>query len=45
SLGVQEGRIVAKGFGASVPVAPNTTVVNRAKNRRVQLILTLPVGN
>jgi len=40
-LGVEEGRIVAKGYGASVPVAPNTTAVNRAKNRRMQLILTL----
>jgi outer membrane protein OmpA-like peptidoglycan-associated protein len=42
SLGVEEGRIVAKGFGASTPVAPNTTVANRARNRRVQIILTLP---
>jgi outer membrane protein OmpA-like peptidoglycan-associated protein len=41
SMGVDEGRIVAKGLGASVPVAPNTTVANRAKNRRVQIILTL----
>lgn len=41
SLGVAEGRIVAKGFGASVPVAPNTTVANRAKNRRMQVILSL----
>lgn len=40
-LGVEEGRIVAKGYGASVPIAPNTTNVNRAKNRRVQLILDL----
>ncbi len=40
-LGVDEGRIVAKGYGASVPVAPNTTPVNRAKNRRMQLILSL----
>jgi outer membrane protein OmpA-like peptidoglycan-associated protein len=42
SLGVDEGRIIAKGFGASSPVAPNTTVANRAKNRRLQVILTLP---
>ena len=41
SMGVTEGRIVAKGFGASLPVAPNTTAANRAKNRRVQVILTL----
>jgi len=42
SFGVDEGRIVAKGYGASAPVAPNTTVANRAKNRRLQVILTLP---
>ena len=41
ALGVEEGRIVAKGYGASVPVAPNTTVANRAKNRRLQVVLTL----
>jgi outer membrane protein OmpA-like peptidoglycan-associated protein len=40
TLGVQEGRIVAKGFGASVPVAPNTTNGNRAKNRRMQIVLS-----
>jgi outer membrane protein OmpA-like peptidoglycan-associated protein len=28
-----------KGMGATLPVAPNTTNVNRAKNRRVNLIL------
>ena len=41
TMGVQEGRIVAKGFGATMPVAPNTTAANRAKNRRLQVILTL----
>jgi outer membrane protein OmpA-like peptidoglycan-associated protein len=40
SSGVSEDRIQAKGFGATLPVAPNTTNVNRAKNRRVQVILT-----
>ncbi|MEO6655316.1 MAG: OmpA family protein [Pyrinomonadaceae bacterium] len=43
ALGVDEGRIVAKGYGASVPVAPNTTNANRAKNRRVQVVLSLYV--
>lgn len=43
SMGVAEGRIVAKGYGASVPVAPNTTAANRAKNRRLQVIL-IPNG-
>ncbi|MEO7539802.1 MAG: OmpA family protein, partial [Pyrinomonadaceae bacterium] len=40
TIGVEEGRIVAKGFGASVPVAPNTTNLNRAKNRRMQIVLS-----
>ena len=38
AAGVEESRLFAKGFGASAPVAPNTTAANRAKNRRVQLI-------
>jgi len=38
-LGVQAGRIEAKGLGSGVPVAANTTAANRARNRRVQLIL------
>jgi outer membrane protein OmpA-like peptidoglycan-associated protein len=38
-FGVAENRIEAKGFAATIPVAPNTTNANRAKNRRVQLIL------
>ncbi len=39
TLGVSEARIEGKGMGASLPVAPNTTNGNRAKNRRVQIIL------
>jgi outer membrane protein OmpA-like peptidoglycan-associated protein len=38
-FGVTNGRIEVKGMGATLPVAPNTTNVNRAKNRRVNLIL------
>ena len=38
-FGVTDGRIEVKGMGASLPVAPNTTNANRAKNRRVNLIL------
>ncbi len=38
-FGVAESRIEAKGMAAGIPVAPNTTNANRAKNRRVQLIL------
>jgi len=40
SAGVAEGRIVAKGLGSSDPLAPNTTNANRAKNRRVEVLLT-----
>lgn len=38
-FGIAATRIEAKGFAATIPVAPNTTNANRAKNRRVQLIL------
>lgn len=37
--GVTGGRLAAKGMGANLPIAPNTTAANRAKNRRIQLIL------
>jgi len=39
SYGIAQDRFEAKGFGANLPVAANTTNANRAKNRRVQLIL------
>ena len=39
SNGIAQDRFEAKGFGANLPVAANTTNANRAKNRRVQLIL------
>ena len=38
-FGVAESRIETKGLAAGMPVAPNTTNANRAKNRRVQVIL------
>lgn len=38
-LGVSETRIEPRGLGASLPVAPNTTNAQKAKNRRVQMIL------
>lgn len=37
--GVEASRVEVKGYGASLPVAPNTTNLNRAKNRRVDVIL------
>jgi outer membrane protein OmpA-like peptidoglycan-associated protein len=39
AFGVPNTRIEAKGMGATLPVARNTTNANRAKNRRVNLIL------
>ncbi|MGI8469660.1 MAG: OmpA family protein, partial [Pyrinomonadaceae bacterium] len=42
--GVDTARVEAKGFGASLPVAPNTTNLDRAKNRRVEIILTPIIG-
>jgi len=41
AMGVAETRMDYKGYGASLPVAPNTTAANRAKNRRVQIILSV----
>ncbi len=38
-LGISQTRLEAKGLGASLPLVSNTTNANRAKNRRVQLIL------
>jgi outer membrane protein OmpA-like peptidoglycan-associated protein len=38
-MGVPQDRIEIKGYGATLPIAPNTTNVNRGKNRRVDLIL------
>jgi outer membrane protein OmpA-like peptidoglycan-associated protein len=41
AYGIEEGRIVAKGLGATLPLGPNTTAASRAKNRRTQVILSL----
>ena len=37
SRGVSENRLVAKGYGESMPIADNKTAEGRAKNRRVEL--------
>ncbi|HKS10762.1 MAG TPA: OmpA family protein [Pyrinomonadaceae bacterium] len=42
SAGVDPMRIQANGMGASNPLAPNTTVANRTKNRRVEITFTSP---
>jgi outer membrane protein OmpA-like peptidoglycan-associated protein len=41
AAGVDVTRIQATGMGAANPVAPNTTVASRAKNRRTEITLTL----
>jgi len=40
SSGTNQDRVEAKGLGATLPIAANTTVANRAKNRRVEIVLT-----
>ncbi|MGL5890980.1 MAG: OmpA family protein, partial [Bacteroidia bacterium] len=39
SKGIQAGRLSAKGFGESKPVAQNTSDENRALNRRVEFMI------
>jgi outer membrane protein OmpA-like peptidoglycan-associated protein len=43
TAGVDPGKIQANGMGASNPVVPNTTVANRAKNRRIEITFTSPL--
>ena len=44
SAGVDPSKIQANGMGASNPVAPNTTVAGRSKNRRVEITFTSPLA-
>ena len=39
ALGVQPGRLSAKGYGETQPVAPNDTPENKAKNRRIDFVV------
>ena len=34
--GVSKSRLIAKGYGEAKPIAPNTTVAGRTKNRRIE---------
>lgn len=45
TAGVDPTRIQANGMGASNPLAPNTTVSGRTKNRRVEITFTSPSGS
>jgi outer membrane protein OmpA-like peptidoglycan-associated protein len=38
--GVSSDKLVARGYGQERPIAPNVTAGNRARNRRVQFIIT-----
>ncbi|HEV8247816.1 MAG TPA: OmpA family protein, partial [Polyangiaceae bacterium] len=38
-LGIDSGRLQAKGYGQDKPLLPNSSDANKAKNRRVQLII------
>jgi outer membrane protein OmpA-like peptidoglycan-associated protein len=40
ALGVDSSRMNAKGYGQEKPLVPNSTEANRAKNRRVQILIT-----
>ena len=37
-FGIDPARLVSKGYGETMPVAPNDTAENKAKNRRVELV-------
>jgi flagellar motor protein MotB len=39
-LGVEQGRLVPKGYDQDKPLVPNTSDANKAKTRRVQLMIT-----
>ncbi len=37
--GIEEDRLIAKGYGPKKPIAPNDTPENRARNRRVEIVV------
>ena len=39
--GIEQSRLIATGYGFTIPVVPNTTSANKAKNRRVELNMKL----
>jgi chemotaxis protein MotB len=42
--GVESGKMVAGGYGEYHPVAPNDTVANKAKNRRIEITILRQPG-
>lgn len=46
SSGIEEGRLIAKGYGETFPLVPNTSKKNKRKNRRVEIhIIRNETGN
>ena len=37
-MGIDEGRLTAKGYGSSKPLVDNNAAENKAKNRRVEFV-------
>jgi outer membrane protein OmpA-like peptidoglycan-associated protein len=44
-MGVDDGRIEARGYGEEYPVADNDTASGRQMNRRVEIVISDPQGN
>ena len=42
--GVKPGKMVAGGYGEYHPMAPNDTVTNKAKNRRIEITILRQPG-
>ena len=37
--GIDESRLLSEGLGSSLPLVPNDTDENRARNRRVEILI------
>ncbi|HFD05301.1 MAG TPA: flagellar motor protein MotB, partial [Firmicutes bacterium] len=38
-MGISPSRLIARGYGESMPIAPNTTRAGRARNRRIEFVV------